>query len=189
VTGINKVYLVVAILFAMVLLAFFGLGVSHIWFVSSSLPLVSSPLPHVSSSLLFFSDLVGFSYPVFMSFKALERPSEQELQYWLVYWVVFGLIQTMESFSDTFFSWFVFVLFPVLSFGMSFFFGFLSFFLHRFPFYYFFKLCFLMWCFLPKYRVRLSFSFLLCLLFCFSFIRLSSFLFSTRAQRPFMICC
>jgi len=87
----------------------------------------------ISFSFVFFGlgmnricDIVGSSYPIFMSFKVMEKPDDEKLKYWLVYWVVYGLFQTVESFSDSIFSWI--------------------------PLYYPVKLLFLVWCFLPQYK-------------------------------------
>lgn len=101
-TGLRKVYwaLVAAILF--VSLVFFGLGMS------------------------FVCHLVGFLYPLYMSFRALEDPEMLGLKQWLMYWVVYGVFNMSENISDKLLNWI--------------------------PFYYPLKLCFLLWCFLPRFN-------------------------------------
>lgn len=70
-----------------------------------------------------FCSLVGFLYPCYMSFKALESRTKDDDTQWLTYWVVFGLLSVMEHFS-----------------------GFL---LYWVPFYFILKLVFVIWCMWP----------------------------------------
>ncbi|OII74625.1 TB2 DP1 HVA22 family integral membrane protein [Cryptosporidium ubiquitum] len=69
-------------------------------------------------------NLVGFIYPAYMSFKALETPGKLDDKQWLTYWVVYAIFNILEVFIDIILFWM--------------------------PFYYLFKLCFLFWLFLPQ---------------------------------------
>merc|ERR1712057_135578 len=68
--------------------------------------------------------LVGFVYPAFASFKALDSKNEGEERNWLIYWVVYSCFCLVEGFLE-------YVLFWV-------------------PFYYPIKLAFLCFLFLPQ---------------------------------------
>ncbi|EKM83360.1 hypothetical protein AGABI1DRAFT_110028 [Agaricus bisporus var. burnettii JB137-S8] len=45
------------------------------------------------------SNLVGWAVPAYLSFKALETPSDNDNIQWLTYWVVFGFFNFLESFA------------------------------------------------------------------------------------------
>ena len=71
--------------------------------------------------------VIGFVYPVFASFKAINNARDPEpVVYWLKFWVVWMTFFILETFGDAILSWI--------------------------PLYYGMKLTFLIWCFLPKYR-------------------------------------
>lgn len=70
------------------------------------------------------SGLVGFGYPAFKSFQAIETKHKGDDTQWLVYWVIFALFSIMETFVDLLLYWI--------------------------PFYYAFKLAFLLWAMLPQ---------------------------------------
>ena len=67
---------------------------------------------------------VGVAYPVFMSFIALESEGGEDDKQWLTYWVVFGLLNIVDQWS-----------------------GFILAFI---PFYFFLKLCFLIFLMHPS---------------------------------------
>ena len=46
------------------------------------------------------TNIFGFAYPAFASFKAIESPEKEDDTQWLTYWVVFSLFSLMETFSD-----------------------------------------------------------------------------------------
>ena len=68
--------------------------------------------------------VLGVAYPVFMTFLALESKGTDDDKQWLTYWVVFGLFNIIDQFA--------------------------GFVLHWIPFYYFLKLCFLVYLFHPS---------------------------------------
>jgi receptor expression-enhancing protein 5/6 len=70
------------------------------------------------------SSIVGFAYPAFKSFQAIETKTKGDDTQWLVYWVIFAFFSIMETFVDWVLYWI--------------------------PFYYAFKLAFLLWAMLPQ---------------------------------------
>uniref|UniRef100_A0A1A8GPL3 Receptor expression-enhancing protein n=1 Tax=Nothobranchius korthausae TaxID=1143690 RepID=A0A1A8GPL3_9TELE len=70
-------------------------------------------------------NLIGFLYPAYTSIKAIESATKEDDTKWLTYWVVYGLFSVAEFFADIFLSWF--------------------------PFYYFGKCAFLVWCMAPTH--------------------------------------
>jgi receptor expression-enhancing protein 5/6 len=78
----------------------------------------------VGSSLIV--NVVGYIYPLYASILAIETTAKTDDTDWLTYWVVYGFFLTIEVFSD-------YLLFLV-------------------PFYYPFKLSFLLWCMLPQFK-------------------------------------
>jgi len=71
-------------------------------------------------------NLVGFVYPIYQSYKALKTATKEDDSQWLTYWIVYGFLTLVESFTDFFLFWI--------------------------PFYYFVKIAFLVWCFLPQFK-------------------------------------
>ena len=51
------------------------------------------------------TNLLGFLYPAYASFRAIESPSKQDDMQWLTYWTVFGFLNTVEYFSDILLYW------------------------------------------------------------------------------------
>lgn len=95
---------------------------------------------------------MGFLYPVYMSFKTLERPTTPLLRQWLMYWIVYGVFTTCEHISDKIFAWSA-SLPPSVLIALADARGCCSAVLRRVPFYNPLKLLFLLWCFLPRYNV------------------------------------
>eukprot|EP00823_Brevimastigomonas_motovehiculus_P009661 TRINITY_DN937_c0_g1_i1.p1 TRINITY_DN937_c0_g1~~TRINITY_DN937_c0_g1_i1.p1 ORF type:complete len:212 (-),score=51.45 TRINITY_DN937_c0_g1_i1:269-856(-) len=80
-TKVKKVYLVLGALAFVGLFVLFGFG--------------ANPL----------SNLVGFVYPLYASFKAVKSPQTDDDSQWLTYWVVYGFFTLIESFTDFFLNW------------------------------------------------------------------------------------
>lgn len=74
----------------------------------------------------YITTLVGIVYPIFWSMRAIESPETDDDKQWLTYWVVFALFTVVDMFS--------------------------GFVLKFIPFYFFIKLTFLIWCFLPNFK-------------------------------------
>ena len=70
------------------------------------------------------TSIVGFVYPAFKSFQAIETKSKGDDTQWLVYWVIFAFFTVADTFVDYLLYWI--------------------------PFYFAFKLAFLLWCMLPQ---------------------------------------
>lgn len=71
-------------------------------------------------------NLVGFVYPAYMSFKAIETDTKDDDTQWLTYWVVYSFFSVLETFVSFLLSWI--------------------------PFYFAIKLAFLFYLFSPKTR-------------------------------------
>lgn len=71
------------------------------------------------------SDLIGFLYPAYMSFKAIESSETVDDTQWLTYWVVFAKFSILESVAGFLVEWI--------------------------PFYYVIKILFFTWLFHPKF--------------------------------------
>ncbi|SCP04224.1 HVA22/TB2/DP1 family protein, putative [Plasmodium ovale] len=71
-------------------------------------------------------NMVGFAYPAYQSFKAVESQSHDETKLWLTYWVVFSLFFFIEYLIDVILFWV--------------------------PFYYLVKLLFLLYLYMPQVR-------------------------------------
>ncbi|KAI7825139.1 TB2/DP1, HVA22 family-domain-containing protein, partial [Gamsiella multidivaricata] len=72
------------------------------------------------------SNLLGWVYPAYRSFKALETPQTDDDKQWLTYWTVYGFVSILESFTDILLYWF--------------------------PFYFFLKTVFLLWLMIPSFN-------------------------------------
>ncbi|KAJ3055236.1 hypothetical protein HK097_011119 [Rhizophlyctis rosea] len=94
---------------------------------------IASGLGLIFFVLVFFNiwgallvNLLGFLYPAYRSFKAIESSHKEDDTQWLTYWTVFGFLNTIEFFSDTL--------------------------LHWVPFYYTFKAALVMYLFMPQFN-------------------------------------
>jgi len=99
-THVRKEYFVCGFLVLMAATVLYGLGIASL------------------------CQLVGFAYPAFKSFQAIETKARGDDTQWLVYWVIFAFFQIIEVFIDLLIYWI--------------------------PFYYAFKLAFLLWLMLPQ---------------------------------------
>ncbi|KAL7496268.1 hypothetical protein ACHAWX_000303 [Stephanocyclus meneghinianus] len=71
-------------------------------------------------------NVIGFIFPAIKSVRAIESHASNEVTQWLVYWVVYSFFSVIEIFAETLLYWI--------------------------PFYYRFKLGFLLWAMLPQTR-------------------------------------
>jgi receptor expression-enhancing protein 5/6 len=55
-------------------------------------------------------NLLGFVYPAYASFKAIESPNSRDDIQWLTYWTVFGFMNVLEFFSDILLFWIPYLL-------------------------------------------------------------------------------
>ncbi|RKP04028.1 hypothetical protein CXG81DRAFT_16455 [Caulochytrium protostelioides] len=74
----------------------------------------------------FITTLIGFVYPAYRSFKAIESHDKDDDTAWLVYWTVFGFATVLEHFVDVILYWV--------------------------PLYYVFKTAFLLYLILPQFN-------------------------------------
>lgn len=51
------------------------------------------------------TNLIGFLYPAYASFKAIESPNKEDDVQWLTYWVVFALLNVLEFFTEILLFW------------------------------------------------------------------------------------
>ncbi len=58
---------------------------------------------NVGASLL--TNILGFVYPAYASFKAIESSNKADDTQWLTYWCVFGFLNLLEYFSDFLLYW------------------------------------------------------------------------------------
>lgn len=73
-------------------------------------------------------NLIGFIYPAYQSFKALNSPKPDDDTQWLTYWVVYAFFNLTENLTSIFMKWI--------------------------PFYFVIKVAFLIWCIYPGTLVR-----------------------------------
>ena len=71
-------------------------------------------------------NLIGFFYPVYASLKAIESEEKDDDTRWLIYWVIYAMFTIVETFTDTILYWI--------------------------PFYFAFKVGFLVWLMLPSHN-------------------------------------
>lgn len=72
------------------------------------------------------TSIIGFLYPAYKSFQTIEQKTRNDDTQWLVYWVIFAFFSIAETFIDYLLYWI--------------------------PFYYAFKIAFLLWAMLPQTR-------------------------------------
>ncbi|KAI8380329.1 TB2/DP1, HVA22 family-domain-containing protein [Blakeslea trispora] len=72
------------------------------------------------------TNAMAWIYPAYASFKTIESPSRENDTQWLTYWTVIAFFRMVEYFSDILLFWF--------------------------PFYYTFKIIFILWLILPQFQ-------------------------------------
>ena len=73
-----------------------------------------------------FTSLIGILYPLYCSIKALREKNKENIKNWLHYWIIFSFFINFESI--------------------------LSHYLNEIPLYFFYKVIFLMICYIPQYN-------------------------------------
>lgn len=81
---------------------------------------------YILMGMSLLSNLIGFVYPAYMSFKSIKTKKRDDDEQWLIYWIVYSLLSFMELFVGMIFTWV--------------------------PFYYHIKLFFLLWLSYDKTR-------------------------------------
>ena len=99
-TGVPSKYLQLGALGFLIMFFFFGFGAS------------------------FMANIVGFLYPAYASFQAIESKGKDDDTQWLTYWLVFGVFSLVDQFTEV-----------ILQFV---------------PFYHLAKMGFLVWLYLPQ---------------------------------------
>lgn len=74
----------------------------------------------------FITNVLGFLYPAYASFKAIETTTKEDDVQWLTYWTVFGFFNIIEFFADVILYWL--------------------------PLYYTMKSIFVLWLMLPQFK-------------------------------------
>ncbi len=87
--------------------------------------------------------MIGWGFPAYLSFKALESPGHDDDVQWLTYWTIFGFFSFAEGFA-------------------------LRALLYYFPWYFSFKTLFILWLQLPAFRVSACNSSVVSLEFCWT---------------------
>ncbi|KAJ3049447.1 ER membrane protein DP1/Yop1 [Rhizophlyctis rosea] len=95
-------------------------------YFASGIAVVISVLIFLNIWASLLTNVIGFTYPAYMSFKAIESVDKRDDTQWLIYWTIFGFFNTIEFFSGVL--------------------------LHWVPFYYPFKMAFLLYLHLPYFR-------------------------------------
>jgi hypothetical protein len=71
-------------------------GYSKTYFFVAGVAIVTGILTAVGGAKLIV-DLLGFVYPAYMSFKAMDTSDSGDDTQWLTYWVVFSFLSILES--------------------------------------------------------------------------------------------
>ena len=92
--------------------------------IISSVLLISSVFCFINLFSKYITCLVGVTLPAYWSIKAIESPQYDDDKQWLTYWAIYGLFTLLDQFANII--------------------------LRIFPFYFIFKIIFLIWCFMPN---------------------------------------
>jgi receptor expression-enhancing protein 5/6 len=88
-------------------------GYSKVYFFLGTVLLVTAVI-FATGGVKLFSDLLGFLYPAYMSFKALEggKTVDGDATQWMTYWIIFSSLTLTESafpFVVTYIKWYYFI--------------------------------------------------------------------------------
>ena len=92
--------------------------------IISTVLLISSIFCFINLFSKYITCLVGVILPAYWSIKAIESPQYDDDKQWLTYWAIYGLFTFLDQFANII--------------------------LRIFPFYFIFKIIFLIWCFMPN---------------------------------------
>ena len=92
--------------------------------IISSVLLISSVFCFINLFSKYITCLVGVTLPAYWSIKAIESQEFDDDKQWLTYWAIYGLFTLLDQFANII--------------------------LRIFPFYFIFKILFLIWCFMPN---------------------------------------
>ncbi|KAL3802412.1 hypothetical protein ACHAW5_001133 [Stephanodiscus triporus] len=99
-------------------------GQPKVYFFVGIVSLIFSAI-YALGGMKLMTDLFGFAYPAYMSFKAIESSEIIDDTQWLTYWVVFGFFSIAENVMSFLIEWI--------------------------PFYYMIKCAFFLWLYHPKF--------------------------------------
>ena len=92
--------------------------------IISSILIVCSIFCFINIFSKYITCIVGVVLPAYWSIKAIESPQYDDDKQWLTYWAIYGLFTLLDQFANII--------------------------LRIFPFYFIFKIIFLIWCFMPN---------------------------------------
>ena len=92
--------------------------------IISSILIISSIFCFINIFSKYITCVVGVILPAYWSIKAIESPEYDDDKQWLTYWAIYGLFTILDQFANII--------------------------LRIFPFYFIFKIIFLIWCFMPN---------------------------------------
>ena len=92
--------------------------------IISSILIICSIFCFINIFSKYITCIVGVVLPAYWSIKAIESPQYDDDKQWLTYWAIYGLFTLLDQFAN--------------------------FILRIFPFYFIFKIIFLIWCFMPN---------------------------------------
>ena len=92
--------------------------------IISSILIICSVFCFINIFSKYITCIVGVILPAYWSIKAIESPEYDDDKQWLTYWAIYGLFTLLDQFANII--------------------------LRIFPFYFIFKIIFLIWCFMPN---------------------------------------
>ena len=92
--------------------------------IISSILIICSIFCFINIFSKYITCIVGVVLPAYWSIKVIESPQYDDDKQWLTYWAIYGLFTLLDQFANII--------------------------LRIFPFYFIFKIIFLIWCFMPN---------------------------------------